>query len=89
MWSMSDTYDGPCGSKLVEPMNRVLTGEARRTILNLKEEVLNNTQADCPSIQIYRAVLDFGVSTPEGLTTWLEDNSLHGVVTDWMPTAGK
>jgi len=55
------------------------------TILSLKEAVLGDASLECPSIQIYRAVLDSGVSRLDELKAWLPENPLTGVVTDWKP----
>ena len=85
MWSMADSYSGPCGSRLTEPMNTALTAESRETILRLKEAVLADHGLECSSIQIYRAVLDSGVADLDGLKAWLPENPLTGVVTDWEP----
>jgi len=66
-------------------MNRALTTETRETILKLKEAVVADDVLECPSIQIYRAVLDFDIRTLDGLKKWLPHNPLTGVVTDWKP----
>jgi len=87
MWSMADSYSEPCGTRLTEAMNRALTPASRETILRLKEAVFANQTPDCPSIQVYRAVLEFGVQTPDELKEWLARNPLTGVVTDWKPGA--
>ena len=85
MWSMADSYSEPCGTQLTEPMNRALTPESRKIILSLKQAVFANDTLDCPSIQIYRAVLDCGVQTLDALKEWLPRNPLTGVVTHWKP----
>lgn len=85
MWSVADSYSEPCGTHLTEPMNRALTPESRETILSLKEAIFTNDTLDCPSIQIYRAVLDSDVRTLDELKEWLPRNPLTGVVTDWKP----
>jgi hypothetical protein len=85
MWSMADSYSEPCGVHLTEPMMNALTPEYRQTILGLKEVVRAEKTVDCPSIQIYRAVLDYGITDLNGLKSWLPENPLEGVVTDWKP----
>jgi hypothetical protein len=85
MWSVVDSYSGPCGSHLIGPMNNALTPASRETILNLKEAVLIDDSWECPSIQIYRAVLDFGIGSPQDLKLWLHEHPVTGVVTDWKP----
>lgn len=85
MWSMEDTYDGPCGTRMVDAMKKALTPEKRQSILKLKEEALLDEGVKIPSIQIYRAVIEDGVSEYQALKTWEKDNQLSGVVTDWLP----
>jgi hypothetical protein len=85
MWSMADSYSEPCGTHLTEPMLRALTPESRETILRLKEAVRASDTVDCPSIQIYRAVLDDNVKNIEEFEEWLPEHPLTGVVTDWKP----
>ena len=85
MWSMADSYSEPCGTHLTEPMIAALTPDSRQTILSLKEIVLKENTLDCPSIQIYRAVLDDYIRDFDELKAWLPENSLPGVVTDWKP----
>lgn len=85
MWSMADSYSEPCGSFLTEPMKNALTPKARETILNLKEAVLADDDLYCPSIQIYRAVLDTGITDLRELKAWLPGHPLKGVVTSWKP----
>ena len=53
--------------------------------MSLKEAVLNEPSIECLSIQIYRAVLDFGIRSLDELKRWLPQNPLTGVVTDWKP----
>lgn len=85
MWSVEDTYEGPCGSRIIEAMDEALTDESRRAILALKESVMKDPTLECPSIQVYRAVLDHSIRTCEELMEWLPKNPLTEVVTDWYP----
>jgi hypothetical protein len=85
MWSVVDSYSEPCGSQLTEPMRNALTPESRETILCLKEAVLADETLNCPSIQIYRAVLDCDVRSLHDLKAWLPRPPLPGVVVDWKP----
>jgi hypothetical protein len=89
MWSMADSYSEPCGSHLTEPMIAALTPDSKETILTLKEAVMADDTLDCPSIQIYRAVLDSDVHDIGQLKAWLPKNPMTGVVTDWMPSKRK
>jgi hypothetical protein len=88
MWAMAESYAEPCGSRLTEPMLRALSDESWRVILRLKEAVMADASLECPSIQIYRAVLDNSVSTLDELREWLPVHPLTGVVTDWKPRSG-
>ncbi len=85
MWTMADSYSEPCGTHLTGPMVKALTGASREIILRLKEAVRHEPSLQCPSIQIYRAVLDHEVDTLEELKDWLPNNPLTGVVTAWKP----
>ncbi len=85
MWMMKTSYDGPCGIHILEPMKKVLTDESRMFILELKEAVFNDPSIEVPSIQIYRAALDYGVRTLDELKAWLPGHRLTEEVTDWIP----
>ena len=85
MWSVLETYDGPCGAKLLEPMIQTLNDSTRSVIIRLKEEVIEDDAFDCSSIQIYRAVLDFGIKTLDELKMWLPSHQFEEEVTDWIP----
>ena len=85
MWSCRPReVVGVCGANLVDPLRKALTEPARETILRLKEEILAQQTFKCPSLQIYRAVLDHGVNTSEELREWVEQNPVVGVI-DWKP----
>lgn len=87
MWSLRRDYPGPRGADLVEPMKRALTEQARVTILTLKEKLLAEPEVRCPSIHLYRAVLDDGVDSIAGLRKWLEGEPVDEL-TDWRPEGG-
>jgi len=84
MWSAPTDYDLPRGEHLVEPMRAALTRETRRIILELKELRVQDSSLRCPSVDLYRAVLDDNVCTPEQLRTWLESHEI-GKLSDWKP----
>ena len=86
MWSMRHDHPGPTSASLVEPMKRALTDETRRAILEIKEGLLLDPAVPCPSIHIYRAVLDAGVRTLDGFQAWLADNRVDGLI-DWKPNS--
>jgi hypothetical protein len=86
MWSMQHDHPGPTSTALVEPMRQALTDETRRTILELKEQVLLDPLLQCGSIHIYRAVLDDGIRNLEQFKIWLEHNETDGLIA-WKPRA--
>jgi len=84
MWSAPADYALPRSEDLVEPMRASLTPETRYTILELKELRREDPSLRCASVDLYRAVLDDGVRTPDELRTWLGANET-GKLTDWKP----
>lgn len=84
MWSVREDYDLPRGESFVEPMRAALTPETRQAILELKELRSQDPDLRCPSIDLYRAVLDDDVRTAEDLRAWLAANET-GTLTDWKP----
>ena len=67
-WLLAHDHPGPRAVDLVEAMKRVLTVEARTAILVIKEAVLDGP--DVHSIEIYEAVLDAGVRSPDEFLAW-------------------
>jgi hypothetical protein len=88
MWSAPRDYDLPRSESLVEPMRKVLTPDLRATILELKEARAVDETFECPSIDLYRAVLDDGVRTIDALKSWLGCHKT-GELMDWMPLSGR
>jgi len=84
MWSAPEDYDLPRGENFVQPMLESLTEETRRAILGLKEARAEGRLPEGISIELYRAVLDGGVRTPDDMRQWLQSNRT-GVLTDWRP----
>jgi hypothetical protein len=84
MWSAAADYDLPRAEHLVEPLRAALCPETRAAILRLKEHRARDPDLACPSIDLYRAVLDDGVRTVEQLRRWLGENRT-GALTDWKP----
>jgi hypothetical protein len=84
MWSAPEDYSLPRGENLVEPMRACLTPETRRIILELKAWRATDPGTDCPSIDLYRAVLDDRVRTSEELRAWLQTHET-GELTNWRP----
>ncbi|MDX9979175.1 MAG: hypothetical protein RBU25_03910 [Lentisphaeria bacterium] len=84
MWSAPVDYGLPRSEELVGPMRAALTLETREAILRLKERRAQDAGLQCPSIDLYRAVLDDGVRTPAELRDWLATHSTGGL-SDWKP----
>ena len=84
MWSAHEDYDLPRSEHLVEPLRRVLTPATRAIILTLKERRQINPVLDCPSINLYRAVLEDGVRTEEELQQWIRAHP-HSGLSLWRP----
>jgi hypothetical protein len=83
MWLLADDYAGPRSADLVEPMRRALTPETRAAILQIKEAFLGREAMH--GIDIYRAVLDGGVRTPEAYERWIAGQGPPGL-TSWRPS---
>ena len=86
MWSAPREYDLPRAEHLVEPMRAALTPETRRVILELKAQRRVDSSLRCPSIDLYRAVLDDHVRTGDDLRAWLASHETGGL-SDWRPKA--
>lgn len=84
MWSAPEDYDLPRGENFVQPMKESLTDETRQAILVLKEARAEGRLPEVWSIDLYRAVLDGGVRSPDQFRQWLQSNPT-GVLTDWKP----
>jgi hypothetical protein len=84
MWSLPMAHPGPSSSALVEPMQRELTDETRRAILEIKEWLSGEPGMRCPSIYVYQAVLKDGIRTVEQFHQWREGNPTDGL-TSWKP----
>ena len=84
MWSAPQDYDLPRSEYFIEPMRASLTPETRKAILELKELRSLDSGVQCPSVDLYRAVLDDDVRTADDLLRWLESHET-GNLTDWKP----
>jgi hypothetical protein len=85
MWSAHEDYNLPRSEDIVVPMQKVLTPASREIILTLKEWRHANPAFECPSIDLYRAVLEGGVRTEEELQRWIA-NHPPGGLTAWRPS---
>lgn len=72
------------GEKFVDAMERALTDQTRRAILEIKEALLGEPRVR--GIDIYRAVLEGGVRRPAEFTRWIAEHETAGI-TDWRPSA--
>jgi hypothetical protein len=86
MWSAPKDYDLPRSEHFVGPMQAALTSGTRKAILELKERRAEDSDLQCPSIDLYRAVLDDGVRTADELHMWLKSHET-GELTAWKPTS--
>lgn len=84
MWSAPEDYSLPRSETFVGPMVRALTPETRKAILNLKWHRSQDSTLQCPSIDLYRAVLRDRVRTPDGFREWLETHTV-GELSAWIP----
>ncbi len=85
MWLLGEDHPGPRGTDLLAPMRRALTPETRDAILQIKEAYLG--RGEIHGIDVYRAVLDGGVRTPEAYQRWMAEHGPVGL-TFWRPKAG-
>ncbi len=84
MWPLAEDYASQRSSGLVKPMRRGLDSETRAAILSVKETYLG--REDVHGIDVYRAVLDGGVSTAGECDTWFVARGPTGL-TDQQPRA--
>ncbi|MCL2649364.1 MAG: hypothetical protein FWD61_20620 [Phycisphaerales bacterium] len=84
MWSASEDYALPRAENLIEPMRAALTPETRTAILELKSLRSTDPHLRCPSVDLYRAVLDDRVRTASDLRQWLATHKT-GQLSDWRP----
>ena len=71
LWTLAADHPGPLSAWLVEPMRRAVNDEQRKAILLLKEARAPGAVRAIASIDIYRAVIDGGVRTPDELGRYL------------------
>jgi hypothetical protein len=70
--------------KFADAMQKALTDETRRAILEIKEALLG--EAGIRGIDIYRAVLEGGVRDVSGFRHWIEEHKPCGIML-WLPSA--
>ncbi len=84
MRSAPSDYDLPRSESLVEPMKRALSPDLRAAILDLKEARAADKALVCPSVDLYRAVIEDSVRTVDALKDWLRSHKT-GELTAWRP----
>lgn len=70
--------------KLTQAMQRALTDETRRAILEIKEAILG--EPGIRGLDIYKAVLEGQVRCPEGFRDWIREHKKAGIDL-WLPLA--
>jgi hypothetical protein len=85
MWLLGEGHPGPRGTDLLGPMRRALTPETRAAILRIKEAFLG--RGEIHGIDVYRAVFDGAVRTPEAFERWIAAHRPLGL-TSWRPSVG-
>jgi hypothetical protein len=83
MWLLPADYPGPRAADLVAPLKARLDLWARTAVLSIKEALVH-AGAAYRSIDVYRAVLDDGIDTPERYTAWCAENTTSGLL-GWRP----
>lgn len=87
VWTLNEQHPGPLSANLVEPMRSAVDSVHRRHILTLKEARAVGDTRKVASIDLYRAVLEGGVTTPEELELFLGPD-YEPTLTSWLPTTG-
>lgn len=86
MWLLPADYPGPRSSDLVPVLRAALDDRCRCAVLQIKEHLVA-AGAHYRSIDVYRAVLDFGVTTADGYARWAVSHSSIGLI-GWRPATG-
>jgi len=84
LWTLAEDHPGPLSAWMVEPMRRAVTKEVRERILVLKEARAEGRTRPVASIDLYRAVIEGGVRTPEELDRFLGP-TYSSSLTAWKP----
>ena len=87
VWTLAHDHPGPLSTSLVAAMRSALDPARRRCILTLKEARAAGETRAVASIDIYRAVLDRGVTTPDELEVFLGPDYSPSL-TPWLPARG-
>jgi hypothetical protein len=85
IWTLAQDHPGPLSTSLVGAMRSAVRSDERRRILALKEARAAGAARGVASIDIYRAVLDGGVTTPAELEAFLGPDYTPSL-TPWLPS---
>jgi hypothetical protein len=83
MWLLPADYAGPRAADLVPALSARLDTPARAAILSIKEALVSS-RTGYRSIDVYRAVLDDGIDTPEQYASWCTRHATTGLLS-WRP----
>lgn len=83
MWLLPSGYDGPRSSDLAPAMNQALDDTSRCAILRIKEYLIGQRKW-YRSIDVYRAVLDFGIDNGRDYEKWAPSHSSARLIA-WRP----
>jgi hypothetical protein len=86
IWTLDQDHPGPLSTSLAKAMRSAVGRAQRHCILALKEARTEGELRGVASIDIYRAVLDGGVTTPEELVAFLGPGYVPSL-TPWLPTS--
>jgi hypothetical protein len=84
-WTLDRDHPGPLSTTLVAAMRAAVRSDDRRRILALKEARAAGATRGVASIDIYRAVLDGGVTSPAELDAFLGPDYAP-TLTPWLPS---
>ncbi|KAA0560124.1 hypothetical protein F0342_24255 [Bacillus sp. CH30_1T] len=75
MWLFPSNHTGPLSRDLVGFMNKVITDKSRKSILDIKENLVR-LGLNYPSVFIYRAVLVDGIEGINHFLDWINNQDL-------------
>jgi len=87
MWLLPPEYSGPRSSDLTPAMSEALDASSRCAILRIKEHLVGQRRP-YRSVDVYRAVLDHGISSAEEYQRWAVTHSTEGLIA-WRPSPGR
>ncbi|MGH8931361.1 MAG: hypothetical protein ACRDZO_12235, partial [Egibacteraceae bacterium] len=85
VWTLASLHSGPRAVDLIDVLPRVLDSDQRRAVLELKEWIAaRGSPRPCASVEVYRAVIEGGIRTPDQLEVWAGRHASGGI-TAWLP----